>query len=160
MLRIANERVSRIVEAHLRVVLLKSGTTQEGESVRRFHDLALVRGSTTNFSLTWTAIHAIVPGSPLHGETPESLAAQEAELWVSLLGLEETMSQTVHARHGYLAGDIRWGERFVDILGRHHSGSRSIDYTRFHETEKIQDSLTGIAAGSEIVHRDPRASHF
>jgi inward rectifier potassium channel len=137
MLRMANERESRIVEAQLRVVLLKSGTTQEGESVRRFHDVALVRGTTTTFALTWTAVHAVVPGSPLHGETAESLAAQDAELWVSLMGLEETMSQTVHARHGYLARDIRWGERFVDILGRLDSGDRSIDYTRFHETEKV-----------------------
>jgi inward rectifier potassium channel len=138
MVRMANERESRIVEAQLRVVLLKSGTTEEGERVRRFHDLALLRGSTTTFALTWTAVHPIREGSPLFGETAESLAAQEAELWVSLVGIEETMSQTVHARHGYLASDIRWGERFVDILGRFDSGDRTIDYTRFHETEKMK----------------------
>ena len=99
--------------------------------MRRFHDLELTRRQTALFALSWTAIHPITPSSPLHGSTPASLAAVDAEIVVSLLGIDEHFSQTVHARHRYRAVDIVWNARFADILYR--DGRRAIDYTRFHD---------------------------
>jgi inward rectifier potassium channel len=52
-----------------------------------------------------------------------------------LIGLDESFSQTVHARYAYTATDIAWGKRFVDILSRTPDGRRHLDYTRFHDTE-------------------------
>jgi inward rectifier potassium channel len=136
MFRMANER-GIIVEAEAHVVLAWNGATVEGESVRRFQDLTLARSRNALFALSWTAIHPITPASPLHGATPESLAGAEAEVIVSLVGLEATLAQTVHARHTYRAQDIVWGARFVDILTRMPDGRRHVDYRRFHDVRPI-----------------------
>ncbi len=131
MFRMANERGNTIVEAQVHVVLARDETTAEGERMRRFHDLELARQRSALFALSWTAIHPITETSPLHGATPEALAAVDAEVIVSLLGFDEHFSQTVHARHRYRPADIAWNARFADILFA--DGRRRIDYTRFHE---------------------------
>jgi inward rectifier potassium channel len=133
MFRMANSRGNNIVEAHVHVVLARNEVTVEGESLRRFYDLELVRGQSALFALSWTAIHPITARSPLQGATPASLAASGAEIIVSLLGFDETFSQTVHARHRYGPADIAWGARFVDILSRLPDGRQRIDYARFHD---------------------------
>jgi inward rectifier potassium channel len=45
------------------------------------------------------------------------------------------VSQQIHARHSYVAQDIAWNRRFVDILGRLEDGTRLVDYRRFHDLE-------------------------
>jgi len=131
MFRMANARGNTIVEAQIHVVLVRDETTAEGERMRRFHDLALSRRQSALFALSWTAIHPITATSPLYGATPESLAAADAEVVVSLLGLDELFAQTIHARHRYGADDIVWNARLADILFR--DGRREIDYTHFHD---------------------------
>lgn len=136
MLRVANARGNQVVEAQLRVGLMRSEQTAEGEFVRRMHDLRLVRATSAVFALSWLAIHPIDESSVLHNATPESLAAAGAEIYVSLTGLDETFNQTIHARHAYAASDIVWGRRFVDIVGPLPDGRMAIDYTRFHDTKE------------------------
>ncbi len=137
MFRMANVRGNRIMEATIHVVLARQEKTLEGEDVRRFYDLELSRYRNATFAYSWTAIHPIVEGSPFHGETAESLAAQDAEVIVSLIGLDETFAQTVHARHSYGPEDLRWGARLADIL--HSSGSDTvIDFSSFDQTEPAE----------------------
>ncbi len=133
MFRLANERANQVVEAQLTVSLARSEKTAEGMPFRRFYELELVRGRTPIFALTWTIIHPIGPRSPLHGWSQERLAAARAELICSFTGLDETVMQTVHARHSYVAAEIVWDMRLVDILGTREDGRRTIDYTKFHE---------------------------
>jgi len=134
MLRVANARGNQVVEAQLRVGLMRSEQTKEGELVRRMHDLRLIRSSSAVFALSWLAIHPIDEKSVLHGQTPESLRAMGAELYVSLTGLDETFNQTIHSRHAYNMDEIAWGRRFVDIVGQLADGRAGIDYTKFHQT--------------------------
>jgi inward rectifier potassium channel len=133
MFRMANQRGNQIVEARIHVVLALTETTAEGEIIRRLFDLEMARAQNALFALSWTAIHPITAGSPLHRATQASLAAEEAEVIVSLTGLDESFAQTVHARHSYTADEIIWGARFVDILSRMPDGRRMIDYTQFHD---------------------------
>jgi inward rectifier potassium channel len=135
MLRVANARGNQVVEAQLRVGLMRSEQTAEGELVRRMHDLRLVRSSSAVFALSWLAVHPIDEKSVLYGQTAESLQAAGAELYVSLTGLDETFNQTIHARHAYSVAEIQWGRRFVDIVGPLTDGRPGIDYTRFHQTK-------------------------
>jgi inward rectifier potassium channel len=137
MFRMANARGNRIVEAQVRAVLARDETTAEGETMRRFHDLALVRDRNPLFALTWTAIHPITATSPLFGATPEGLAAVGAEVVASLVGIDETVSQTIHARHTYAAADLVWGARLRDILSRLPDGRRQVDYALFHDVEPM-----------------------
>ncbi len=133
MFRMANERANQIVEAQLHAVLVRNEQTAEGDTVRRVHDLALRRSRSALFALTWTAIHPVTPQSPLFGEDAESMAEKEADIIVSLTGYDETLAQTVHARHAYGPEQVVWGVRFRDILVRLPNGIRAIDYRRFHD---------------------------
>jgi inward rectifier potassium channel len=137
MFRMANTRSSQIVEARLRLTLIRNEVTAEGRAVRRLHDLHLLRSEHAAFTLTWTAIHPITPGSPLHGADPDALRAAMTDVVVSLTGIDEGLSQTVHARHGYRSDDIRWGARFIDILTPGEERS-FVDYRRFHDVEPLQ----------------------
>jgi inward rectifier potassium channel len=132
--RISNERGNLIPEAQLSVAIFRSEKTQEGERVRRFYDLPLVRSRSPVFALSWTAVHQIHPDSPLFGQTPQSLEATNSEILVTFVGLDGTLSQTVHARHAYKTSDLRWNERFVDLFGHDARGRTFIDYRKFHET--------------------------
>jgi inward rectifier potassium channel len=137
MIRLANERATGLVEATLRLVLLRDELTLEGESIRRFHTLHLTRGSSAVFGLSWTVVHPIDESSPLFGETTESLTKAEAQLAAALIGIEEASAQTVHVRHAWTADQILFDHRFRDILTKTPDGRRAIHYENFHEVEPI-----------------------
>jgi len=134
MFRMANERRDQIVEATMRLVLIRNEQTAEGERLRRIHDLKLARGHSALFFLSWTAIHQITPDSPLYGQTSEDLEKVEAQVMATVTGTDETLSQTVHARYSYTVADLVWGHRLADIISVDATGRRTIDYARFHET--------------------------
>src|SRR6476620_10139052 len=122
MFRTANERRNSIVEAQLWATLIRNEITAEGQFMRRLHDLQLVRSRSPIFALTWTVMHPINEMSPLYGLTPEKLAEQETEILVTMTGLDETVSQMIHARHSFVAREILWNMRFVDIFSRSSDG--------------------------------------
>jgi inward rectifier potassium channel len=139
MFRAANERANLILEAQMRVVLTRQETNAEGVSMRRFYDIPLSRSQTSVFTLSWTLMHSIDERSPLHGVTCESMAAVDAEIHVSLMGIDDTFSQTIHARYTYTPDQIVFGARLADVLTRFPDGRRVIDYDHFHDiivTEK------------------------
>jgi inward rectifier potassium channel len=141
MFRVANERANHIVEAQLRVTMLAWETTLEGDRLRKMSDLLLTRNQSSAFILSWTALHPITPDSPLSGSTPESLASAGVEILVTLTGLDGTLSQVIHARHSYVAEEIRWNERFADIIEVAPDGKRRVHYDRFHRTEPLPPRL-------------------
>jgi inward rectifier potassium channel len=135
--RMANMRANRIADVSARVIYARQEMTLEGEVMRRFHDLKLQRDRNSIFVYSWTAIHPITDDSPLNGATPDAMESVRAEIIVSVIGLDETFAQTVHARHSYQPRDIRWGYRFVDILGRGADGSLYVDYSHFDDVTPI-----------------------
>ena len=137
MVRLANERATGLVEANLRLVLLRDETTTEGEPIRRFHTLHLTRGASAVFALSWTVVHPIDESSPLFGQTPESLKASDSQLLAALVGVEEATGQMVHVRYSWTADLILYDHRFRDILTRTPSGGRALHYERFHEVEPV-----------------------
>lgn len=133
MFRAANQRRNQILEAQVRLYLMRDEVSTEGQFMRRFYELKLLRSRTPSFTLTWTILHAIDEHSPFYGATPESLAQMRASLVVSLTGVDETVSQAIHARHTYSGQDILWNYRLVDIFHETAEGHRYIDYNRFHD---------------------------
>lgn len=133
MFRTANQRRNFVLEAEIRVTLLRNETTSEGQFMRRFYDLELVRSRTPIFALSWMVMHPITEKSLLYGATPDSLVADEVEIIVTLTGIDETVSQTIHSRYAYTAQEILWNAHFVDIISKLPDGRRVVDYTRFHD---------------------------
>jgi inward rectifier potassium channel len=138
--RLSNSRRNQILEADVRVTLLRNVRSVEGQTMRRFYDMALSRGHTPIFALSFTVMHPIDEQSPLFGATPESLAREGAELLVTVTGIDETMSQTIHARISYGSEDIRFGHRFVDMFGYTPSGQLVIDYGNFDQIRPVDDA--------------------
>jgi inward rectifier potassium channel len=135
MIRMANERTSQILQAEVALTLVRNEITQEGAFMRRFYDLKLARARTPIFALSFLVMHPMNENSPLFGATHEMLDAWEAQILVTVTGLEEISTQTVHARCAYLANEILFDHRFVNIFGSTEDGRMAIDYGRFHEIE-------------------------
>ncbi len=98
MFRAANRRRNEILEAQVTVMLLRDEMNAEGIEMRRFHDMAVARPHTPMFALTWTVIHPIDQSSPLFGASREGLLRAHAQIVVSIVGLDETFSQTIFTR--------------------------------------------------------------
>lgn len=132
MFRAANQRNNFIVEASVRLSLLRTVPDGEG-TIRRFYDLPLVRSTSPAFVLSWLVMHRIDETSPLYGMTQADWEASGDELVVLMTGTDSSISQFISARHAFGAGNVLWGHRFADILGSDADGRRWIDYARFHE---------------------------
>ncbi len=135
--RIANERNERIIQPELYAVLLRAEPEHGGGFFIRVHDLHLVRNRHAFLSLTWMVIHPIDERSPLSAATADSLRRERVAIIVSLTGIDEGLSQTVHARHTYQGEEIRWGARFVDLIKPRDDGGWLIDYLRFDDVRQL-----------------------
>ena len=133
--RTANARGNHVVAAEATVALIRWEETAEGRALYRMHDLPLIRAKSPAFKNTWLLMHRITPDSPLHGMTPESTVELDIEIAVTLMGIDGTTAQTIHANHSYVAEDLRYGQRFVDMLSDMPGGGFQIDYTKFDLTE-------------------------
>lgn len=136
-IRMANMRANRIVEAQIHLVFSRMEVTLEGDSIRRFYELPTTRNRSPLFTLSWTAVHPITEDSPFFGHTRESLAQCSPQLVVSITGLDDTFSQTVHARHEFKLEEIVWGACMAGVLVTAPDGSQSIDYTHFDDIEML-----------------------
>jgi inward rectifier potassium channel len=133
MIRVGNERGNQILEATIRVALLRTQHTKEGVMFYRMYDLRLTRERSPAMSRSWTVLHPIDPDSPLFGATPESAARDEVELLATVVGVDDTSLQPVHARRRYVDSDIAWGARHADLLSEDEAGNVVVDIRRFHE---------------------------
>ncbi|MES1177274.1 MAG: ion channel [Myxococcales bacterium] len=133
MFRLGNERGNQIVEAQLRVVMIRTEHPIEGMTFYKMYDLPLVRDRSQAFTRSWTAMHQIVPGSPLYGLTPADMIASELEFVVSVVGTDDTSLQPVHAQRHYLHDDVIWGARHADILTELSDGTIELDLRKFHD---------------------------
>ncbi len=132
MFRAANQRTNFILEANMRLSVLRLeriGT----ETMRRFYDLALIRPSSPVFALSWQIMHRIDESSPFYGMTQADFEASGDEIVALLSGTDASVSQPIHARHAYTSGTVLWDHHFVDVLSVDEKGRRWIDFGKFHD---------------------------
>jgi inward rectifier potassium channel len=133
MLRVGNERGNAILEATIRVSIIRTEKTKEGATFFRMYDLRLTRDRSPAMARSWNVLHPIVPDSPLFGATPESAKRDEIELVATLVGVDDTSLQPVHARKRYSESEIIWGARHADVLSEDAQGNLILDIRRFHD---------------------------
>lgn len=146
LIRIGNERRGRIVDVTFRLTLTRTTRSAEGVAIYRSLDLPLLREHAASLARAWTVVHRLVPGSPLHGDTPASLAQAEAELTLEVGGVDEISGQEVHALRTWAAPSIAWGARPTDILSETEDGNVLIDLRRFHDVTPTR-ALPGFPYG-------------
>lgn len=151
--RTANARANQIVEASIRLSALKFEVTSEGERMRRYFEMPLVRSTNPIFAMTWTVMHPIDEKSPLYGMTLEDLKKGNVEILVILTGLDSTFAQTIHARYAYASEDIRENARFRDMVVEKPNGNRVVDINLISEWSSLDPKPESAAASEE-----PRAA--
>jgi inward rectifier potassium channel len=134
MVRFANERHNIIGNATAKLWLLRNVVSKEGQSLRRFFELPLVRNEHPALALSWTLYHVLDEKSPLYGLDENDYGAFKVSLVVVVTGYDVVAAQTIHARRSYDHTDIRFGQRYADILDTSADGRLRIDYGKFHET--------------------------
>jgi inward rectifier potassium channel len=134
MVRFANERHNIIGNATARLWLLRNIVSAEGQAIRRFYELPLMRNEHPALALSWTLYHVIDEQSPLYGLSSEDLDVFGVSLIVVVSGYDVVAAQTVHARRSYDHDEILFGRRYADILDNSEDGRLRIDYGKFHET--------------------------
>ncbi|MGB9114102.1 ion channel [Bradyrhizobium sp.] len=134
MVRLANERHNIIGNATAKLWLLRNVVSKEGQFLRRFHELPLVRNEHPALALSWTLYHVLDEQSPLYGLNADDFSSLGVSLVVVVTGYDVVAAQTVHARRSYDHTEIRFGQRYADILDNSEDGRIRIDYGRFHET--------------------------
>jgi inward rectifier potassium channel len=133
--RLGNQRGNQIVDARIRVVMMRTETLAEGGTFYRMLDLRLTRDHSLSLQRSWSALHPIDATSPLFGETPESAELKEIELQVSVVGLDDITMQPVHGQHRYFSHQFLWGYRMSDVLSEDAEGDLVLDLHKFHHTE-------------------------
>ena len=133
MLRMANERRNAITNASAKLWVILAAD-EDGHHFRAITELNLLRRETPVFSLSWTIFHRIDEMSPLYGLSGDDLAGLSAAFVVIIDGFDESSAQMIRARREYVAGELRFGERYVDILESTQEGL-ILDYGKFHHTE-------------------------
>ncbi len=142
MIRLGNDRSNQIYDAQMRLILTTTTRTAEGVPFYRTADLRLVRDRAPALARSWTLLHRVDEQSPLHRQTPESLASTDAELLLSVSGVDDTSLQSVHARWTYEHTSIVWGSRLADILSETPEGDVLLDLRRFHELTPTEPTET------------------
>jgi inward rectifier potassium channel len=132
-IRLANTRGNFIVDARVRLVLIRPETSREGFFLYKMYNLPLFRDWSPQLGRSWQLLHPIDAESPLHGATAESLRGQDIEIGVIVVGLDGTSSQTLYGGHRYLPEDLRFGARYADMLSPKPDGRLQLDYSKLHE---------------------------
>jgi len=132
MFRLANRRANEIIDANIRMVVLKNELTSEGIKMRRLLDIQLSRYNSPLFALTWTVMHKIDQHSPLYHLKEEDYLQQDINFIISFTGIDSVFSQTIHGRKIYSAEKIIFNKQFEDILIVDKNGDQILDYHKFH----------------------------
>ncbi|UJR14744.1 hypothetical protein I4U23_001735 [Adineta vaga] len=154
--RVGDMRKSHIVEAHVRMYLIKKRVTLEGE-ILPLHtydmNVGFDKGADRLF-LIWPLVveHIIDEQSPLYEISRADLIQQRFELVVILEGIIESTGMTTQARTSYLPSEILWGYRFERLITfQRDDGLYRIDYSRFNLSYPV-DMITCSAKELKDLH--------
>ncbi len=137
MFRVANARGNEVLEARIRVSVLRPEASPEGHRLRRLYELKLERERTPMFALSWSVMHIIDDHSPLFKITADTLHEENALFVVTLSGVDATLAEAIHVRHLYAADDLVDNVKFVDVMSDTDDGRIRLDFTRFHDIEPL-----------------------
>jgi inward rectifier potassium channel len=135
-LRMINDRGNRIVDAQATMVMMRDDVLPDGSVMRRYYDMPLVRSKVPVMQLSWSLLHRIDEASPLWGETHETLEAKNAEIIVSMTGMDESLSSTIHTRFSYVADDIYFDRSFAQVLHRMPDNTLEVHYDKIHDLKE------------------------
>lgn len=130
--RLGDLRGNHILEGAVKATLVRYKKQPLRYVVMLYQDLD-IQNRDIVLATPATIIHKLEPGSPLYSLGPEDLLEDHFELVVSFTYTGDSTGMLHQTRISYTPGDIRWGQRFRDML---KVGKRcyKVDYALFNET--------------------------
>jgi inward rectifier potassium channel len=129
MVRVASTRAKPLADAHAQMVWSERIPLPDGRLRTHFVDLPLARDHHALFSLTWTLVHRLEPGTAfeeaLRGDQPLTLV-------VTVIGLDTLLATQSIGSCSYSKQDILIEHEFLDVVSD-IKGSPHVDLTRFHD---------------------------
>ncbi|XP_044038470.1 inward rectifier potassium channel 16-like [Siniperca chuatsi] len=130
--RLGDFRGNHILEGVARALLVRSVRQPQGNVLMSYQDLD-IQNRDIVLATPATIIHKLEPGSPLYSLGPDDLLGDDFELVVSFTYTGDSTGMLHQTRTSYTPADIRWGQRFQNMLklGKKHY---KVDYALFNET--------------------------
>ncbi|XP_049925013.1 inward rectifier potassium channel 16-like [Epinephelus moara] len=130
--RVGDFRGNHILEGVARAMVVRHVKQPAGTVVMSYEELHIQNRDIVLATPT-TIIHKLEPGSPLYSLGPDNLLGGDFELVVSFTYTGDSTGMLHQTRTSYTPADIRWGQRFQDMLklGKRHY---KVDYALFNVT--------------------------
>ncbi|XP_060921628.1 inward rectifier potassium channel 16-like [Labrus mixtus] len=134
--RLGDFRGNHILDGVARAMVVRYVKKSQGSIVMSYQDLD-IQNRDIVLATPATIIHKLEPGSPFYSLGPDALQEEDFELVVSFTYTGDTTGMLHQTRTCYKPTDIRWSQRFQDMLkvGKKHY---TVDYARFNETTWVQ----------------------
>ena len=130
MVRIANGRMTMLTHAAARLAVLVIEVSEEGHTFRRVHDIKLVRDTLPIFPLTWTMMHVIDAGSPIHGLGPDEMAKAETRFFLAVEARDAALGAVVQDLAAYRHTQVVFGKHYADAVSFDEHGRTTADISR------------------------------
>jgi len=133
MFRIVNPQHTQLLEVEISISL---SMRRKNTGLRDFYLLDLERSKVSFLPYTWTIVHPITHTSPLHEVDQAKSLEKDLEFIITIKAFDESFSQVVYSRSSYKASELKWGEKFVNLMETEGDGIK-INVSRLDETEKV-----------------------
>ena len=150
LIKIGNIRISQLSDARIRLILIKSRLTKEGEYIP-FQSYECKMGQewsgrdTIFFPYPKIVEHVIDESSPFHEILRNNNKAvnenDDYEIVVILEGNIETTGASCHIRTSYLPDEVLWGYRFIPTYPYVTNNGYSFDFSKFNQVEPVNANL-------------------
>ena len=150
LFKIGNIRISQLSDASIRIILIKSRLTKEGEFIPfQSYDCQVGQEwsgrDTIFFPYPKIVEHVVDEKSPfneiLKNNNKANNENDDYEIVVILEGNIETTGASCHIRTSYLAEEILWGYRFVTTHPYVSNNGYSFDFSKFNQVEPVNAHL-------------------
>ncbi|XP_070837943.1 inward rectifier potassium channel 16-like [Chaetodon trifascialis] len=130
--RLGDLRGNHILEGVAQAQLVHYTKQPVGSILMSYQDLD-IQDRDIVLATPATIVHKLEPGSPLYSLGPEDLLEDTFELVVSFTYTGDSTGMLHQTRTSYTPADIRWGQRFQDML-KVCKKRYKVDYALFNET--------------------------
>jgi hypothetical protein len=150
LFKIGNIRISQLSDARIKLILIKSRLTKEGEFIPlESYDCKVgyewSGQDTIFFPYPKIVEHVIDENSPLYEILLTNNKAKsdndDYEIVAILEGNIETTGASCHIRTSYLPDEILWGYRFVTLYPYVNNLGYSFDFSKFNQVEPVNSNL-------------------
>ena len=147
LFKIGNIKISQLSGARIKIIMIKSRLTQEGEYIPfENFDCKVRKDTTTFFPYPVIIEHIIDESSPFHKILNANNAVNnendDYEIIVILEGNIETTGSSCHIRTSYLAHEVLWGYRFTPSAPIVTKNGYLFDFSKFNKVEIVDKNLS------------------